>query len=451
MNAPKVYVLVINWNGRPHLQDCFASLLASDYVHFNAILLDNASTDDSVAWFEAHFGGDAHCEVWACPQNLGWGGGNAYGIERALAEGADYIFLLNNDTAIAPDALRLLVEHGERAPDCAALAPRMLLFDTPSVLNSVGLRLSSVGAAWDIGVGRADGTAWHAENEVAGVCGGAMFLRAEALRACGNLSPVYDIYYDDLDLCLRFWNAGWRCVSSPAACVRHKFSATLGQASARKHHLNERNRWRCLLLNWPAGLILRQLPRLAWCEVRVMGAALRAQRPDLVLAQMRGWASNLAFLPEGLGLRRARVRSGQLRGGFQHLVSASPAFCPPLTLPSNGWYPSEMRDGAAWSPMAPEACLPPTPGKLSVSLANWYCPEEDLAVAITTPGGGTAEVRTGDVVQIQADNGATLVARQIYEQERTGFGFDTGAWVRFEQHGAPVDPRNTWERHDGGR
>jgi len=449
MEAPKVYVLVINWNGREHLQECFASLLASDYPALSAILLDNASTDGSTDLFDAQFGGDSRTACWRCPENLGWGGGNNFGIARALEQGADFVFLLNNDTAIAPDAIRLLVEHAERAPDAAALAPRMLLFDTPSVLNSVGLRLSPVGAAWDIGIGRADSPAWHEDREVAGVCGGAMFLRADALRQTGPFAAEFGIYYDDLELCLRLWNAGWRCLSSPAAAVRHKFSATLGQASERKHYLNERNRWRCILLSWPTGLIARSLPGLVRAECRVLGAALRDGRWAHAAAQARGWGSNLVFLPAALTQRRALARSGMLQGAFARLVEPTPVFCPEVVLPERGWYPPIRFQEACWHPMAPQAYLPPAPGKLSISVANCYCPGAALTVSISTADEAAVNISTGETVEFDASQGATLDARQLVERERSGLHYDAGAWLRVVRAGQEVDPRAAWKEFHG--
>jgi len=368
---------------------------------------------------------------------------------RALEQGADFVFLLNNDTAIAPDAIRLLVEHAERAPEAAALAPRMVLFDTPSVLNSVGLRLSPVGAAWDIGVGRADSPAWREEREVAGVCGGAMFLRAEALRQTGGLEPAFGIYYDDLELCLRFWNAGWRCVSSPKAVVRHKFSATLGPASARKHYLNERNRWRCILLSWPAGLIARSVAGLVRAECRVLGAALRDGRWAHASAQVRGWGSNLLFLPAALARRRGLARSGMLRGAFARLVEPTPVFCPEVVLPERGWYPPVRLQEGWWHPMAPQAYLPPAPGKLSISVANCYCPGAALTVTISAGNEAAVNISTGETVEFDASQGVILDARQVVAGELMGQPYDAGAWLRIQRDGVDLEPRSAWKDFHG--
>ena len=121
-------------------------------------------------------------EFLALPENLGWSGGNNRGIEQALDAGADYVFLLNNDTAAAPDAIEKLVAAAEASPGYGALAPKMLLFDAPHLLNSLGIECSIIGSSWDIGVGRLDGPRWNTPRKVLGVCGRALVLRSAALR-----------------------------------------------------------------------------------------------------------------------------------------------------------------------------------------------------------------------------------------------------------------------------
>ncbi|MCF6284329.1 MAG: glycosyltransferase family 2 protein, partial [Candidatus Hydrogenedentes bacterium] len=229
MNEPLVHVLVINWNGREHLVDCFDSLLTSSYQNAKFVLVDNGSEDDSIALVEARFGHDARVSILPCTDNIGWSGGNNVGIRYAQEHGADYIFLLNNDTAVAPDCIERLVATMEAHPEYGALAPRMLLFDQPCLLNSVGLEMSVIGAAWDRGIGRADSPAWHEPVPVVGACGGACFLRASVLEQTGLLPEEFEIYLDDLDLCLRIWNAGFSVQTFPDAPVRPQFSAPLGE------------------------------------------------------------------------------------------------------------------------------------------------------------------------------------------------------------------------------
>ncbi|GAG80436.1 unnamed protein product, partial [marine sediment metagenome] len=202
MEKPLVYVLVINWNGKEHLDECFGSLLAGSYPNARFVLIDNASTDGSAEFVQECYGHDPRVEIIATESNLGWSRGNNVGLEHAIGAGAKYVFLLNNDTVTARDAITMLVETAKAHQELGALAPKMLLYDTPDLLNSVGIDCSIIGCSWDRGLGRLDGPAWNEPQPVIGVCGGACFLCVDALRKTGLLPTDFDIYLDDLDLCL---------------------------------------------------------------------------------------------------------------------------------------------------------------------------------------------------------------------------------------------------------
>ncbi len=156
MAQPLVHVLVINWNGLEHLEACYDSLVASTYERVEFVLVDNASEDGGVEFVRDQYGGDPRVTICECGDNLGWSRGNNVGIRRALEAGADYIFLLNNDTATDSRAIERLVEAAEADPEIGALAPKMVLFDQPHILNSVGMECSIIGACWDRGLGRVD-------------------------------------------------------------------------------------------------------------------------------------------------------------------------------------------------------------------------------------------------------------------------------------------------------
>ncbi|HIJ65701.1 MAG TPA: glycosyltransferase family 2 protein, partial [Candidatus Hydrogenedentes bacterium] len=227
MNMPLVHCFVINWNGLEHLEACFEALLAGTYENARFVLIDNASEDGSAEFVQGTYGYDPRLDIVVNASNLGWSAGNNVGLEQALDGGADYVFLLNNDTVVAPDAIERLVEMAAARPEAGALAPKMLLYDSPDIINSVGLECSVIGSTWDLGIGRLDGPHWATPRKVIGVCGGACFLRTSALRKTGLLPTGFGIYLDDLDLCLRLWDAGYEVWNCPDAVVRHKYSATM--------------------------------------------------------------------------------------------------------------------------------------------------------------------------------------------------------------------------------
>ncbi|MCC6155319.1 MAG: glycosyltransferase family 2 protein [Candidatus Hydrogenedentes bacterium] len=435
MPQPLVYVLVINWNGKEHLEACFDSLNAQTYSNLHIVLVDNASSDGSVGFVRARYGGDSRVEVLECGANLGWSGGNNKGIERSLAAGADYIFLLNNDTATAPDAIERLVEFAEANPSAGAVAPKMLLFDQPWLINSVGIAGTIVGSAWDEGLGRVDGPRWSEPRKMLGVCGGAMFLRAAAVRKAGLLPQEFEIYLDDLDLCLRIWDVGYECWSCPSATVRHKFSATMGEGARarRKYYLNTRNRIRLILRNFPARNLALVFVHYSVSEIRSIVRAVLNGEVWKVGAHACSWFSAIAYVTAALRQRREMKVRGYRIGSFWELVRRDRYFFAGIELPAQGCYASIEHGGVRVVPISVRASMQVSNGELSVTLVNCY-PHLGAAIVELLMNDGVVAALTSEdapcTVRFHVDAGILeIVAKRIFEAESTGAAYDAGGWI----------------------
>ena len=438
MSNPLVHVLVINWNGKEHLEACFDSLIHQTYANLRIVLVDNASTDDSVDFVRQRYGPDSRVEILECGANLGWSRGNNKGIERALGAGADYVFLLNNDTATAADAVEALVAFAEQHPRAGAIAPKMLLFDHPFLINSVGIACSIIGSAWDEGLGCADGPRWSEAKPVLGVCGGAMFLRAEALRKSGLLPDDFEIYLDDLDLCLRIWDAGFECWSCPSATVRHKFSATMGTPvrARRKYYLNTRNRLRLILRNFPSSRFPPVLFKYAFSEVRSIGRATLNGELWKSAAHAKCWFDAVGYIPKAIAHRRASQKSGQTIGRFWNLIRADARFFPGIPLPVRGWYAPRRVGGTEVRPISCVATADAIAGELSVTHANCYPHLGAAAVELRVNGRLVATLISEGAPRTECfavEAGAIeLVSRTVFSREATGEPHDIGGWVALD-------------------
>lgn len=432
MSSPAVHVLVINWNGLEHLEACFDSLLANSYPNARFVLVDNASTDGSVEFVESRYGHDVRVRVLRCPANLGWSGGNNAGIRAALTENPEYLLLLNNDTAVAPDLLETLVAAAERNPAVGALAPKLLLYHTPTLINSVGLYCSPIAASWDIGIGRLDGARWNTPQRVIGVCGAGMLLRTAVLEKTGLLPEEFDIYLDDLDLCLRIWNAGFEIWSCPAAVIRHKFSATwgVGPRARHKYYLNTRNRLWVILRQFP----LSRLPETAaWFlvgEVRAVGRAVLSREFWRVGAHVRAWGAGLAYVPRAWAERRRHATGAGAR--FWPLIHRERMFSAGVELPADGWYEPRTVQGELVRPMSAQAHLTIPAGSLRVFHANCYprLGVTDVQVRLGDRVLGVLSTASTGVVAWETEGGElTFEAHRIFEAEATGERVDLGAWI----------------------
>lgn len=432
MNAPLVHVLVINWNGLPHLRECLDTLLASAYDNVRFVLIDNASTDGSVQFVRENYGNDSRVELLELPRNLGWAGGNNEGMRRALDAGADYIFLLNNDTATAPDAIGLLVAAAEADPKLGAVAPKMLLYDNPALINSLGLECSQIASSWDFHIGRIDRPEYDTPRDVIGVCGGAAFYRAEALRRVGLLPDDFEIYLDDLDICLRMWDAGYEIRNCPEAVVRHKFSATMGEGrrARRKYYLNTRNRARVILRNYPLSRIIQTIPALIHGECRAIGRAMIEHEWWRVVAHLESYASALGYLPKALMHRRRSPF--KIAGAFWTLIRRDIAFFPGMEYPKDGWYKARVVKGAVASPMSARATLNVDTGILQIQVLNPYPKLGDAAVEIRQEGRMLQLMEsshTGPYSVSVFSGTVDFISRRIFLAEETGEQFDIGAWL----------------------
>lgn len=219
---PRVVVVLVNWNGVTDTLECLASLYADGYPCLSVVVVDNGSVDDSVPSIRAAY---PDAIVLEAGRNLGFTGGNNVGILYALDHGADYVYLLNNDTTIEAGSLEKLAAAAEGHARAGIVAPIMHYADRPGEVWFGGSSL-------DIGRGLAlhdhsDVPAvLEPPREIPWVTGCAMLVRAEALRALGGFDERYYLYFEDVDLSVRVRKLGCTIVLVPSARIYHKCGQT---------------------------------------------------------------------------------------------------------------------------------------------------------------------------------------------------------------------------------
>lgn len=435
MKHPLIHVLIINWNGIEHLNECFSTLLANDYPNARYVLLDNGSTDGSVDLVQDTFRDD-RVSIVALGANLGWSGANNAGIEKAMDAGADYVALWNNDTATAPDAIEKLVACAEARPEAGALAPKMLLYDHPSLLNSLGLECSIIGCGWDRGIGRLNQPKWDVIESAAGACGGACLYRVETLRETGLLSTDYNMYLDDLELGLRMWNAGWKVLTCPESVVRHKFSATMrhGAQARRKYFLSTRNRAKLMLRMYPKEERAAILAKTILGECKAVGRAILDGEFWRLGPHVRTWLG----LPREMRLARKRrsedLTRGLVPGTFWPLVKQDMLFFPGVELPVDGWYAERKIEKELFRPISGSARCDKPKGTLRIACGNPYPALGDTHVDLRLEGQLLATLQTNkrQETELEFPGGRLeLVARRIFDADETRERIDIGGWFRF--------------------
>lgn len=219
--APLVRIIVLNYNGAQLTLDCVDSALKIDYPNFRVIVVDNASTDDSVVRFREAFTGP-RVDLLVNDKNEGYAGGNNRGIERALSQGADYIFVLNNDTIADPGCLAPLVQAMETDPRIG-LCAGPIFAGLQGMAPARGEYMSLFTARSRTG----EENPANGPVDVHYVSGAALLLRSEALRRIGTFNESYFLLYEDNDICFRARKGGFRVCYVPSSGLTHLGHASL--------------------------------------------------------------------------------------------------------------------------------------------------------------------------------------------------------------------------------
>jgi GT2 family glycosyltransferase len=236
-----VAVVILNWNGQALLRQFLPSVLAgSDDARI--IVVDNASTDDSLAVLAAEF---PTVEILRHAENLGFCGGYNQALQQIQAR---YYVLLNSDVAVTPGWLRPLRELLERNPAVAACQPKILAYAAPDTFEYAGAGggyLDRLGYPFCRGrlfdTLEKDLGQYDDARPVAWATGACMLVRAEAWHALGGLETAFFAHMEEIDLCWRLWNAGRQVWYHGGSAVYHVGGGTLHKSNPRKTYLNFRN------------------------------------------------------------------------------------------------------------------------------------------------------------------------------------------------------------------
>ncbi len=283
-------IIVVNHNGTMLLEDCLKSLNDQTYTDFEVLFVDNGSTDDSILNARRIL---PKIRVMSLCENSGWAKANNIGICNSESE---FIVLLNNDTRADPNFLLELVKAAGANPKVGMVAPKILNFYEPRVIDSVGgLVICRDGIAQGLGRGEIDNSQYDDLKEILIPSGCAALYRKTMLDEIGLFDETFFAYCEDSDLALRGLWAGWLAVAAPKAIVYHKYSATSGGYSPIKLYLVERNHFYVAIRNFPLRMILL-LPVWTVYRFALMTIAIIANRGKSVALQGSRWPDLLTAL-----------------------------------------------------------------------------------------------------------------------------------------------------------
>lgn len=218
---PKVSIIIVNFNGKKWLKNCFDSISHLKYKNYEIICVDNNSSDDSIEYITQNY---PQILLIKNDINSGFTGGNNLGFENSSG---DYIWMLNNDTTVEPNSLGLMVDYMEKNLYIGSLQSKLILMNDPNKLDVCGAYwtdstlLYHYGYYGDVGTPKYNIPIPFFSNK-----GASMMLRTSVLKIVGFLDNDFWCYYEETDLCNRIWLAGYECWYLPSAVVYHAGGGT---------------------------------------------------------------------------------------------------------------------------------------------------------------------------------------------------------------------------------
>ena len=279
---PTVAIIYLAYNTSAFLERVFLSVEKLDYPKeaLRLIVVDNASSDGSADWIRANVVPKSESQLprvtfFPSATNEGFAGGNNLGIDRALLEGADYVYLLNGDARLDPAAITEAVAMAETDKKIGAVQSLVRLWQDEDVLNATGgsVHFLGFGFARDNGrrasagdVARLDG------KDIAYASGAAVLCRSSVLREVGLLEDFYFMYHDDLELGWRIRLAGYRNVLATRSIAFHHYEF---KRSIKKLYWMERARLLVFLSHLKPATLVILWPYLLVLEVALLAFAAK--------------------------------------------------------------------------------------------------------------------------------------------------------------------------------
>jgi len=258
--AVTVAVIVVNFNGGRLLGRCLASVESQTWRPQRVILVDNASTDDSLAGLAQRH---PTIEIVCLGENTGFTAANNLAVR--LADDTAWVALLNSDAFPHPRWLESLLAAAARHPEAASFGSRILQAGDPSRFDGVGELYHVSGSHWRAATDQPAAGQFFESQEIFWACAAAALYRRDAFLSAGGFDESYFCYVEDVDLAFRLQLAGWACRYVPEAVVEHVGSASAGRHSDFQVYHGQRNLVWTWFKNMPAPLLWWYLPQhLLW-------------------------------------------------------------------------------------------------------------------------------------------------------------------------------------------
>jgi GT2 family glycosyltransferase len=242
-SQPPLWIVVLNFNGTDDTLRCLESLLPSLEQGAAIVVVDNASKDDPEPNIRRL---SPHVHYVRNEINGGYAGGNNVGIRYALARGAEWVCLLNNDTVVAPEFATALLQECRGADSFGVIGPLIMAMEAPDIVMTDGCRFNPVNdPGFFVRQVIQRGAPLTEVDIVNGCC---MTISAAALARVGLIDEAFFLVHEESDLCLRIQSAGLKCGVFGRPLVWHKGSTSFRRTgNGLQRYYDARNLWLLLV------------------------------------------------------------------------------------------------------------------------------------------------------------------------------------------------------------
>ncbi len=256
-NLPSVAVVILSWNGRKFLEQFLPPLLKTTYTNVSYYVADNASTDDTVEFVNGNF---PQVKIIRIEKNEGFAEGYNVALKSVKS---DYYVLLNQDVEVTPGWIEPVIEMMEKEKSIGVVQPKLRAFHARESFEYAG---AAGGFIDKHGYAFCKGRFFHSiekdtgqyeqAGEIVWCSGACMFIRPHLFHDLGGFDADYFAHFEEIDLCWRIKNAGYKVQYCPASVVYHVGGGSLPQGNPRKTFLNFRNNLYTIVKNFPGSTFI---------------------------------------------------------------------------------------------------------------------------------------------------------------------------------------------------
>lgn len=253
----KTAVVILNWNGQKFLKKFLPNVIKYSKNYAEIIIADNASTDNSISFLQKNF---PEIKIIKFDENFGF----AEGYNKALEQiDAKYFILLNSDVDVSEHWIEPVIEMMEKDEKIAACQPKILSYSEPEKFEYAGAAGGFIDKfGFPFCRGRVfqsleiDNGQYDDATEIFWATGACLFVKAELYKNIGGFDNDFFAHMEEIDLCWRLKNAGFKIIYCPDSKIYHVGGGTLPKSSHIKNYLNIRNNIIMLYKNLPKNRLI---------------------------------------------------------------------------------------------------------------------------------------------------------------------------------------------------